>query len=179
MIVALDADSLISNEVMNWMKVATQFLTSGMSSRFSKYGVFTFSDQIKEVVDYSDYRSGNLVSYLKSISGFARHPSIQPKPSVVINKLHSLIDTSMSTAAKIGLILIDDDTDNDKDLQSFSTEAWEKGLNLISIGVGKHVDQQEVTSIARFQSDHYLQLRDWDTLNTDGFSWAIQTFQKC
>lgn len=58
-----------------------------------------------------------------------------------MNKLYSLIDIFMFIVVKIGFILIDDDMDNDKDLQLFLIEVWEKGLNLIFIGVGKYVDQ--------------------------------------
>lgn len=55
--------------------------------------------------------------------------------------MYSLIDIFMFIVVKIGFILIDDDMDNDKDLQLFLIEVWEKGLNLIFIGVGKYVDQ--------------------------------------
>ena len=176
---ALDADSLVSSEILNWMKVSTQYLTSGWSSRFSKYGVVSFSNKINTVIEYSEYQSQSLVAHLKSISGFAKHPSIQAKPSVVINRLYNLVDTSMSTATKIGLVLVDDDTDNDEDLQSAAAAAWGMGLNLIALGVGTRVDQQEISSIAKFKTDHYLYLRDWEKLNTEGFSWAINTFQNC
>lgn len=176
---ALDADSLVADEALKWMKVATQYLTSGISSRFSKYGVSTFSDKIINIIEYSDFQRHMLVSYMKIISDFTKHISIQPKPSVLINKLNGLIDVSMSTAAKIGLVLMDDDTDNDGDLKSYASEAWSKGLNLLSIGVGRHTDQLEMSTIAKTQTDYYLQLQDWEKLNTDGFSWAIRTFENC
>jgi hypothetical protein len=116
---------------------------------------------------------------MKIIGDYTKHISIQPKPSVLINKLNGLIDVSMSTAAKIGLVLMDDDTDNDGDLKSSAFEAWSKGLNLLSIGVGRRTDQLEMSSIAKSQTDYYMQLQDWGRLNTDGFSWAIRTFENC